>query len=205
MMRACLLLLAASGPALADGGSVAGKVEGPPRYLKETVVYVKALPGPFMPKTRPIDQKAMTFIPHVLTATAGDTAVFLNHDVVDHNVFSPDNEGFNLGVFPHGQNRSYPLRAPGVYVLLCRIHPDMLGYIFVGQNPFSTTVDAEGRFRLDKIPPGRWQLAVWNSHGQAPDQTVEIRRNQTARANFNLGESPHGVPDARPIAGGQTP
>jgi len=112
---------AASTPALADGpATITGKVTAAPaRYLAETVVYLKNAPASHSPSSVTIDQKGMQFIPHVSAITVGDTVNFGNHDSVAHNVFSPDNEGFNLGTFPPNETRSYTFRRNAGYSLLC--------------------------------------------------------------------------------------
>ncbi len=141
---AAVLLLASVTTAFAEsGGTITGKVDAtPPKLLPDTVVYLKNVPGNYPPKTLNEDQKGMKFIPHILTATVGDTVEFLNHDNVAHNVYSPDNEGFNLGTFKQNEKRSQKFDQAGAYTLLCSIHPEMLGYVFVGQNPYSAAVHA---------------------------------------------------------------
>ncbi len=75
------LLLAAS-PAFAAGGTVTGKVEAtPPKYLEDTVVYLKKVPGPHTPKTVDMDQKGMKFIPRILIVTVGDTVKFIEEEI----------------------------------------------------------------------------------------------------------------------------
>jgi plastocyanin len=182
-------VIAASVPALAlaAGGTIGGKVEAtPPKYLAETVVYLEKAPGSHAAATVAMDQKGMKFVPHLLAITAGDTVEFLNHDAVAHNVYSPDNEGYNLGSFKPGEKRSYAFKSPGVYTQLCSVHPEMLGFIFVGQNPFAAAVDSEGRFTLKDVPPGTYQIAVWNSHLKAPAQSVTVVEGKTAKADFAL-------------------
>ncbi|HET9599390.1 MAG TPA: hypothetical protein VFP65_27700, partial [Anaeromyxobacteraceae bacterium] len=69
LRRAAALALAAAGcalagPALAEGGTVKGKVDAtPPKYLEDTVVYLKEVPGSYAKKTHAYDQKGMRFIP----------------------------------------------------------------------------------------------------------------------------------------------
>ena len=181
------LLIASSGVALAADGTVSGRVEAmPAKYLDETVVYLKDAPGKYPPKTASLDQEGMKFIPHVLVVTAGDTVDFLNHDTVAHNVFSPDNEGYNLGTFKPGEKRSYTFKTPGVYTQLCSIHPEMLGFIFVNQNPYAAVVDHEGRYTIKDVPPGAYTIAVWNSHLKAPDKKVTVAGGKTAEVGFSL-------------------
>jgi plastocyanin len=180
-------LALSGGVAQAAGGSVSGRVEAmPAKYLEETVVYLKDVPGSYPAKKVPIDQKGMKFEPHVLAITAGDTVDFLNHDTVAHNVFSPDNEGYNLGTFKPGETRTYTFKTPGVYTQLCSIHPEMLGYIFVGQNPYAAVVDREGRFTIRDVPPGTYTIAVWNSHLKAADKKVTVAEGKTAEESFSL-------------------
>ena len=185
VMAAVVTLVA--GVAHAAGGTISGRVETmPAKFLEETVVYLKNVPGPYAPKTASMDQKGMKFIPHVLAVTAGDTVTFLNHDTVAHNVFSPDNEGYNFGTFKPGETRSYTFKSPGVYTQLCSIHPEMLGFIFVGQNPFAAVVDREGRFTIKNVPPGTYTIAVWNSHLKAPDKKVTVTGGKTVEESFSL-------------------
>lgn len=167
--------------------TVAGSISGAPsRFRDETVVYIVDAPAATAPRTHRLDQKGMRFLPHVLVIARGDSVEFLNHDVVDHNIFSPDNEGYNIGIFQHGQTRSYVFETTGPYLQLCNLHQTMLGYIFVTANRYAATVDAEGRFAIPKVPPGTYRLAVWNSHAAAPEQTVAVAAGKTTRASFVL-------------------
>jgi plastocyanin len=98
----------------AAGGAIAGKVDvKPARFQDETVVYVKSAPGRRAPATLELDQKGIKFVPFVLPVAVGDTVEFLNHDAVDHDVFSPDHESFHLGHFRAEEHRSYTFRHPG--------------------------------------------------------------------------------------------
>jgi plastocyanin len=180
-------LSAAAGPALAAGGTITGKVEATPsKYLEDTVVYLKSVPGTFPKKKAAMDQKGMKFIPHILTITKGDTVDFLNHDNVAHNVYSPDNEGYNLGTFKQDETRSHTFEKEGAYTQLCSIHPEMLGYIFVGQNPYAAPVDAKGRYALKDVPPGTYQLEVWNAKLKAPAKSVTVAAGQTVTEDLSI-------------------
>lgn len=186
-----LLLLAvlAALPARGEGGTIVGRVEATPaRYRHETVVYLKKVkvPNPPLPRRVPLDEKGLRFIPHVLTVNAGDTVQFLNSDVVEHNVFTPDHEGYNLGLIKPSGVGLYTFERPGVYTQLCSIHAEMLAYVFVGANPFHAAVDATGAFRLERVPPGTWTLAVWNSHLAAPDQEVTVVEGKAVEVSFSL-------------------
>jgi plastocyanin len=182
-----LLLLFATTATAAGTGSVTGKVTATPdKYLKDTVVYLKEVPGHYAPKTVTMDQKGMEFRPHILTVTAGDSVKFLNSDGVDHNVYSPDHDAYNLGIFPKGQSRDHVFTKPGVYTQLCSVHPEMLAYIFVGQNPYSAAVNKDGTFKIENVPAGTYQLAVWNPKLKADETQVTVAPGKPAQAEFAL-------------------
>jgi plastocyanin len=173
---------------LADGGTISGKVQATPaKYLADTVVYLKNVPGTYAPRKVSMDQRGMKFIPHVLTITQGDTVDFLNNDHVAHNVYSPDGEGYNLGTFKQNQDATYTYRKAGVYTQLCSIHPEMLAYVFVGQNPYASAVDASGHYAIRGVPPGTYQLAVWNgSKLKTGERSVTVTAGKTSPVDLTI-------------------
>ena len=183
-----LAALGTASVALAADGTITGKVDATPaKYLEETVVYLKGAKAPGKaPETKSMDQKAMTFIPHILVVSQGDTVKFLNHDNVVHNVYSPDNEGYNLGSFKQDEERSHKFQQEGAYTQLCSLHPEMLAYVFVAPGPYAAAVDKKGNFTIAHIPPGTYQLAVWNSHLKTPDKPVTVGSGETVTQNLAL-------------------
>lgn len=180
-------LLPAS-PALADGGgTVTGTVTATPaKYLPDTVVYLKEVKGTYAKKTATMDQKGMKFTPRLLTVTEGDSVTFSNHDNVDHNVMSPDNGGYTIGAIKGGASGTHAFPKAGVFTQLCNIHPEMLAYVFVGQNPYSAAVDASGHFTLADVPPGTYDLAVWNPKLKAADQKVTVTAGGEAKTTLEI-------------------
>lgn len=171
-------------------GAVAGEITGkvdvtPAKYLAETIVYVEKAPGTFPPKTHKMNQKGMKFLPHLLTVTVGDTVDFLNSDGVDHNVYSPDNDGYNLGMMGAGKDGKHVFDKPGTYSQLCSVHPEMLAYVFVGQNPYAAAVGKDGAYKIEGVPPGQYTVALWNSHLKAKSESVTVGSGKAA-ANFSV-------------------
>jgi plastocyanin len=184
---AAALLACAATTALAQGGTVSGKVEAtPPKYLEDTVVYLKDAKPSGAPRTLSMDQKNLKFIPRVLAVAKGDTVKFLNHDGVAHNVYSPDGEAYNLGTFKPNEERSHTFEQEGAYTQLCSIHPEMLGYIFVAPTAHAAAVDAKGRYVIKDVPPGTYKVAVWNAHLKAPEKPVTVGAGKTAETDFAL-------------------
>lgn len=130
-----------------------------------TVVYIEEISNrKFQPPAKPliIDQKNKEFTPRILAVLMGATVDFHNDDGFEHNVNTPDGEKFDLGNWGKGQHRSYTFKQAGIYTLLCKAHPEMVGYAVVTQSPYFAVTDAEGSFRIPGVPSGTWKLKVWN-------------------------------------------
>jgi plastocyanin len=181
-----LILAATASPALADG-TITGIVDAKPaKFLKDTIVYVKSIPGAKAdPKVFDIDQKGMEFSPHIVIAAVGDTVKFHNHDNVDHNVMSPDG-GYDLGVWGLGATKEQKFAKAGVYSQVCKLHPEMLGYVFVGQNRAAAIVDVNGNFTIAGLPAGTYELDVWNPKLKASPQQVMVAADGKATVKFAI-------------------
>jgi plastocyanin len=182
-----LLAFTVAGTARA-GGTIGGQVEATPaKYLQDTVVYLKDAPAEHAPQNVLMDQRGLRFVPHIVTITEGDTVTFKNSDEIAHNVYSPDGERYDLGLFMHRHDASHTYNKRGVYAQLCAIHPEMIAYVFVGQNPYASTVDAEGRYQIDGVPPGTYQLAVWNgSKLRSVEKTVTVVAGRVSEVNLSI-------------------
>jgi len=184
--------LLASNGLLGAGSTISGtvKIAGLASNA-DAVVYVQQAPGTF-PAGKPadMDQRKMQFIPHVLPIVAGTTVKFLNSDPTPHNVFSPDNEKYNLGTWPQGQTKDYVFskcaKPPCVYTQLCRVHSEMEGYVVVLQNPFFAVTGKEGHYQIDNVPPGNYTLAWWHSKAKTPPKAVTVEAGKPATADFTL-------------------
>jgi plastocyanin len=155
----------------ATAGTITGtlKLKGDPQ---PAVVYVEAAPGTFAAPAAHahIDQKGMQFIPYLLPIVVGTTVDFANSDAVNHNVFSPDNESYNLGTWPKGESRSYTFKKPGVYTQLCSIHPEMEAFIVVLANPYFAVADKDGQFKIADVPDGHYVLKVFSKKLKKTDK-----------------------------------
>ena len=131
-------------------------------------------------------------MPHVLAISFGDTVEYLNREHVSHNVYSPDHEGYNLGVWDYGQERTYHFdKHTGAYEQKCWVHPTMKAWVYVNQNPYEATLNQDGTYTIKGVPPGHYTLAVWNSHLQAAAQKIDVKAGHTTVVDFNLVRPGH--------------
>ncbi|HVR86139.1 MAG TPA: hypothetical protein VMU54_17585 [Planctomycetota bacterium] len=152
-------------PAQDKGGSISGTCQHSSVKKFPTLVYIDAMPGKdFKAPEKPavMDQKNKEFIPRVLPILVGTSVDFVNNDDFEHNVFSPDGEGYNLGNWGKSQKRSRLFNTPGVYVQLCKVHPEMVSYIVVLKTPYFAMTDPEGKFKIAGVPAGNWKVKMWN-------------------------------------------
>ena len=159
----------------------------------DAVVYVQQAPGTFTAPAKPVDtdQRNFQFIPHVLPVVLGTTVRFLNSDATPHNVFSPDNEKYNLGTWPQGQTKDYTFRtcarAPCVYTQLCRVHTEMEGYVVVLQNLHFAVTAKDGHYDIRDVPPGSYTLGVWHAKAKSASKPVTVDAGKPATVDFTIG------------------
>ena len=51
---------------------------------------------------------------------------------------------------------------PGVAVLGCNIHDTMAAWVVVADTPWFARSAANGRARIDAVPPGNYKLQLWH-------------------------------------------
>lgn len=145
-----------------DGGPLRRAAEPRPG-----VVYLETAPrGAFEDREAAravMDQRDETFVPHVLAVMAGAVVEFPNNDRTFHNVFSLSRaKRFDLGRYAAGRSKSVRFDRPGVVRVFCDIHAHMNAFILVFTHPFFQVTGPDGRFRLDRVPPGAYTLVGWH-------------------------------------------
>ncbi len=190
MKRILVLALSALAALPLAAGEIKGKVtvKGA-RNSADALVYVAAIPGKTFPAPAAhakIDQLNLTFIPHVTPVLVGTTVDFQNSDAVLHNVFSPDACAgkFNLGTWPKGEVRSFTFKAECVATLLCKVHPEMEGFVVATPTPYAAVTKADGSYEIKNVPDGSYTLKVWHPKAKATQKPVTV--SGTATADFEI-------------------
>jgi plastocyanin len=180
VLRGRVAARAAAAPALRPSVTELGMprpVDAPDR--RRSVVYLETAPqGAFEEAETThlvLDQRNQTFRPYVLAVMMGTTVDFLNSDSTYHNVFSlSKTKRFDLGRYPRGERRSVLFDRPGVVRVFCEIHSHMSAFVLVFAHRFFAMTDAEGRYRIDGIPPGTYTVVVWNDGAERERRTVVV-------------------------------
>ena len=185
------MLFLALGAATAQAGELKGTVKATGmKNNADAVVYVDAVAGKTFPAPAAhsqMNQKNLVFLPHILPVVVGTTVDFLNSDAVLHNVFSPDKccDKFNLGSWPQGQSRSYTFKSPCVATMLCKVHPEMEGFILALPTPWFATTDKTGAYTIKDLPDGDYTVKVWHAKFKT-EASKPVNVAGAASADFEL-------------------
>lgn len=173
---------------------IASEITGTVSYfkgkLKDAVVFVEKIQDrSFNPPPDPVllNQKSLTFVPHVLPILVGTTVIFPNEDVVLHNVFSPGYiRKFNLGTYPQGTQKKMTFYEPGIVLLLCNIHHEMSAFIVIVETPYFDCSDQNGLYKITDVPPGRYRLTIWHEEMKPQTEEIELTEQINISVNFKL-------------------
>jgi plastocyanin len=170
--------LAIGAAASADEVHGVARVAGKPQ--KDVVVWLDGVQGSVPEAGRVVlDQRNLTFLPHVLAVRVGTRVEMPNNDRVFHNVFSfKDGKRFDLGLYPVGTTKVVEFDKPGLSRIFCNIHPTMAGYVIAVDSAHFAVSGADGRFVLNGVPPGRYQYHAWRPGTEAMTGSVTVLSGQ---------------------------
>ncbi len=135
--------------------------------VANTVVALEGMTrGKAPPSYQPtLDNHHCRMIPRVQAVLIGTELVIQNSDPFLHTTRGrlPDlKQAFNL-VFPKGTPaKEQRIRFPGVITVTCDTHAHMRAYIHAFEHPYFAVSDADGRFEITDVPPGRYTLKAWH-------------------------------------------
>ena len=172
MPRRLLAFVPALALAAACGGAAAASVgvfvsDAAGRPLADAVVLLEPagarLPVVPMSGVR-ISQQKRQFAPQVSVVTVGTPVSFPNDDTVRHHVYSFSAvKTFELKLYAGVPNAPVVFDKPGIAVLGCNIHDQMVAWVVVVDTPLYARSAASGKARIEGVPPGNYQLRVWHS------------------------------------------
>src|SRR4051812_13187175 len=135
--------------------------------LSQVVVLIESASGepakPLAPAPAVVDQLHQQFVPGVIAVRTGTAISFPNSDTVSHQVysFSPAKR-FELGLYRGVPRDPVVFDKPGIVVLGCNIHDNMIGYVYVTESPYFARTGADGKASLVDLPPRTYIVRAWH-------------------------------------------
>lgn len=140
-------------------------------------------------------QEKKQFVPGVLVVPVGTEVRFPNNDSVRHHVysFSPAKK-FELKLYSGTPANPVLFDRPGVAVLGCNIHDQMVGWVVVVETPYyartGAPAAAPGRAQIDHVPPGTYTLRTWHTRlpvgAPAQEQVLAVPATGAASASVRM-------------------
>jgi hypothetical protein len=154
-------------------------VLGPGQTMGNVLVFVsKGLPDkqwPMPDKPAELTQKGCVYAPHVLAMRAGQPLHILNPDDMMHNVngLALKNKPFNQGMGKGVKEIEVMLsESETPFMIKCDVHPWMRAYCAVMSHPFYAVTAADGKFTIDGLEAGAYEITAW--HERAGTRTANV-------------------------------
>lgn len=126
-----------------------------------------------------IDQMDSAFVPRVAVIQKGQSVRFPNSDDIRHHVYSfSEPKSFEIKLYKGSDIAPVEFDQPGLVILGCNIHDDMIGYILVADNQFAVKTNEKGWVTLP-VEAGE-EVTIWSERFVAG---VEHRQS------FTVGEA----------------
>ena len=135
-----------------------------------------------------IDQKTCEFHPHVQLMFRKQDFTILNSDPLLHNIQANLNfrTVFNHVTPKQGVKVSEAFTDTGLAILNCNAHSWMKGYVYIPYNPYARVTGEDGAFKLTDVPPGEYELAVWQEYFGEQIVDVKVEAGQTTTVEFEI-------------------
>lgn len=137
-----------------------------------------------------LDQQQCRYVPRVLGLQVGQTLAIRNSDPLLHTVRADAavNGRFNVGTPIQGMEVRRSFTASEVMVPVgCDMHPWMRAYIGVLNHPFFDVTGEDGRFSIDRLPPGDYVVESWHERLGTRRQEVTVPADEAADVTFRYG------------------
>jgi plastocyanin len=122
-----------------------------------------------------MDQIDKQFAPQVLVIQKNQTVFFPNNDDIRHHLYSFSKpKPFEFKMFKGGESKKLTFEHPGIVVLGCNIHDQMVGYIYVTDKQYTVMTNDQG---IAKLPSAGSAVQLWHPR---------LSANKIERKNIQL-------------------
>ncbi len=164
-----------------------GKLANAFVYVKSGLPANQTYPVPTQPVV--IDQDGCIYEPRVFGAMAGQKIEIKNSDPVLHNIKAVPtaNRGFNISQPSQGMTTTRTFATKEVMVPLeCNVHGWMNAFVGVMDHPYFATTDADGRFSIQGLPAGTYEVEAWHEKLGTRTTTVTVGAEETKSADLTF-------------------
>ena len=160
--------------------------------IANVVVAVQATKGKKLdpPAQNPVfDQKTCEFHPHVLAFPAGSTIDVTNSDGILHNIHTTST------VNP-SQNQAQPKFKQKIQIKVdkpewpinvkCDVHGWMSAYWVSEEHPYVAVTDANGAFKIADLPPGDYQVELWQEKLGKKTMPASIKAKEETKVAWTM-------------------
>lgn len=141
-----------------------------------------------------LDNKGCQFLPLVGVAFKGSQFVIHNADPIFHNtslgLIMKDKRStvYNLALPTQDMTIKKPVRRTGMHSVKCDSHKWMRAYVYAAKNPYVAVTDANGKFEITDILPGKYEVMVWHEGFGEVVKTVEVKPGQATTMDHTFAK-----------------
>ena len=144
-------------------------------HLANAVVILAGLKRQAAAETTITNDKC-AFAPRVQIVRPNANVKATSKDPVLHTTHAQTDSGrtlFNVALPIPGLTITKPIGTAGNVRLVCNKHPWMRGWMVVTDDAAAISA-ADGRFALDNIPPGTYELRIWHESLKSAPQKITV-------------------------------
>jgi plastocyanin len=151
--------------------------------------------------------EACQFTEHIFPFVRSQFVAMVNFDSILHNPdFYDEKRTSVLNMVMHTPNREIDhtilqYEGRGVMTFQCDIHAHMNGYWAGFHHPYFAVTDADGKFQLSGVPPGKYTLVAWHEgyktvrmdathpvydRPHVIQKEIEVKPNETVDVHFEF-------------------
>lgn len=148
-----------------------------------------------------VQTKSCNFGPYTGVLTSEELVRFENQDSVKHVLHSYAVRGRKAAILRSVHNRDiFPgseieveftkkhLNHSNVVAITCDRHDFMENRFYVVDNPYFSISDQDGKFMIDQVPPGRYELVVWHPVLGKKKQEITVEPHGNIELNFEFSK-----------------
>ena len=162
--------------------------------IANVVVVVKAAKGKKLdvPTQDPVfDQKTCEFHPHILVFPAGSTIDVINSDGILHNIHTTSavNPSTNQAQPKFKPKIQIKVEKPETIPVKCDVHGWMSAWWVATDQPYVALTDATGAFKITDLPPGDYEVELWQEKLGKKTEKVSIKPKEETKVAWSMSKA----------------